>query len=204
MVKFSPAKMCLLRISAFLGLLIIPVVCLFEQLESAFMYNIAINSITLSCFLFGVFLVFSRVFTYDREFAKLLDFDKERRDGIEHSRLISPIVGYVSRHNKLVSQAKLNTILSSIERRVDDFASPIKYICGRLIFLGLFGTFWGLSHTIGNVANIIDNLGIEQADAATSFAKLKDSLRIPLSGMGVAFGCSLFGLSGSLILGFST
>ena len=202
MVKFSPAKMCLLRISAFLGLLIIPVVCLFEQLESAFMYNIAINSITLSCFLFGVFLVFSRVFTYDREFAKLLDFDKERRDGIEHSRLISPIVGYVSRHNKLVSQAKLNTILSSIERRVDDFASPIKYICGLLIFLGLFGTFWGLSHTIGNVANIIDNLGIEQADAATSFAKLKDSLRIPLSGMGVAFGCSLFGLSGSLILGF--
>ena len=59
-----------------------------------------------------------------------------------------------------------------------------------------------MSQTIGNVANIIDNLGIDQTDAAESFVKLKDSLRIPLSGMGIAFGCSLFGLSGSLILGF--
>ena len=74
-------------------------------------------------------------------------------------------------------------------------------VCLTLIFLGLFGTFWGLSRTIGNVSTILDNLGMEQGDASLSFVKLKDSLKIPLEGMGVAFGCSLFGLLGSLVLG---
>jgi hypothetical protein len=92
--------------------------------------------------------------------------------------------------------------MASIEKKMDDFAASSKYISGSLIFLGLLGTFWGLSHTIGNVACIIDNLGIENSDSASSFLKLKDSLRIPLAGMGIAFGCSLFGLSGSLVLGF--
>jgi hypothetical protein len=92
--------------------------------------------------------------------------------------------------------------MSSIEKKIDDFSKISKYLSGSLIFLGLLGTFWGLSHTIGNVASIIDNLGIENADPSESFAKLKDSLKIPLAGMGIAFGCSLFGLSGSLVLGF--
>ncbi|MDR1234407.1 MAG: hypothetical protein LBJ92_04690 [Holosporales bacterium] len=101
-----------------------------------------------------------------------------------------------------MSQAKLQTILASMERKIDDFSAIPKYISGILIFLGLLGTFWGLSHTIGNVANIIDNLGIENADSTAAFMKLKDSLKIPLSGMGIAFGCSLFGLASSLIIGF--
>jgi hypothetical protein len=92
--------------------------------------------------------------------------------------------------------------MSSIEKKIDDHDVVPKYISGTLIFLGLLGTFWGLSNTIGNVANIIDNLGFGQEGAGDSFLKLKDSLKIPLSGMGIAFGCSLFGLASSLILGF--
>jgi hypothetical protein len=136
------------------------------------------------------------------EYSKLLKFDALSRAEIEKLKLIKPIGLYISKSNKLISQYKLQTIMASIEKKMDDLTTSSKYVSGSMIFLGLLGTFWGLSHTIGNVACIIDNLGIESTDAASSFAKLKDSLKIPLAGMGIAFGCSLFGLAGSLILGF--
>jgi hypothetical protein len=139
---------------------------------------------------------------YEREYVALLAFDKLNKTDIEKKKLIKPISLYISKSNKLLSQAKLQIIMASIERKIDDYDVVPRYISGTLIFLGLLGTFWGLSHTISNVANIIDNLGLGQTDAGDSFLKLKDGLKIPLSGMGIAFGCSLFGLSGSLILSF--
>ena len=154
------------------------------------------------CFFTGVFFIYNRIFLYDREYEKLLSLEKLKKRDLEELKLISPISFYISRSSNLASQSKLDSVMDSIEKRVDNCGAFPKYLSGILIFLGLFGTFWGLSQTIGNVANIIDNLGIDQSDAAESFVKLKDSLRIPLSGMGIAFGCSLFGLSGSLILGF--
>lgn len=139
---------------------------------------------------------------YDTEYSKLMSYEKLKKNEIDRLKLLAPIAFYISRLNRVASPSKLNSAMFSIEKRIDDCGALPKYLSGILIFLGLFGTFWGLSQTIGNVANIIDNLGIDQADATESFAKLKDSLKIPLSGMGIAFGCSLFGLSGSLILGF--
>lgn len=166
------------------------------------MYNIQINSIILICFILGVIFIYKRIFSYDAEYSKLIVYEKLKKNEIDNLKLLAPISFYISRSSNLTSQAKLNSVMLSIEKRVDDCGAFPKYLSGILIFLGLFGTFWGLSQTIGNVANIIDNLGIDQADATESFSKLKDSLKIPLSGMGIAFGCSLFGLSGSLILGF--
>lgn len=201
-MELLSARRCLLKISIFLFFVAVVVVFLFEDLKNAFIYNVHINSIILSSFFVGIFIIYLRLFLYDREYSKLLSFDKLKKSDIDRLLLISPIFMYISRFSGMASQVKLNSVMGSIEKRVDDCGSLPKYISGILIFLGLFGTFWGLSQTIGNVANIIDNLGIDQSDAADSFTKLKDSLRIPLAGMGVAFGCSLFGLSGSLILGF--
>jgi hypothetical protein len=73
---------------------------------------------------------------------------------------------------------------------------------GLLIFLGLLGTFWGLLQTIGAVADAINSLQVNAGDAVQMFAKLKGSIEGPLKGMSTAFGASLFGLSGSLVLGF--
>jgi hypothetical protein len=176
--------------------------CLFDILKGAFLYNVQINSGILFCFLSGIFIVYRRLFLYEKEYEALLAFDKLSKADIERTKFVKPIGMYVSKSNKLLSQVKLQTIMSSIEKKLDDYGVVPKYIAGTLIFLGLLGTFWGLSNTIGNVAIIIDNLGFGQADAGDSFLKLKDSLKIPLSGMGIAFGCSLFGLSSSLILGF--
>ena len=201
-MKLLSAKRCIFKITIFLVFIAFVAAILFDNLRSAFVYNIQINSVILISFFIGVTLIYKRIFLYDQEYGKLLAFDKLKKTDLEQLKLLSPISFYISRSSNVASQAKLDSLMESVEKRVDDCGSFPKYISGILIFLGLFGTFWGLSQTIGNVANIIDNIGIDQTDAAESFVKLKDSLRIPLSGMGIAFGCSLFGLSGSLILGF--
>ena len=80
-------------------------------------------------------------------------------------------------------------------------AASIWVLIGLLIFLGLLGTFWGLLETVSSVGDVIAGLSV-QGDASVVFDDLKRGLGEPLSGMGIAFSSSLFGLSGSLILGF--
>ncbi len=196
-MKLLSAKYCLIRISIFLAFIFSLIFSLFDILKNAFSYNIYLNSIIIFAFLFGASLVYHRIFLFNNEFKRLL----QKQPISKNANLISPIYIYLS-NEKIIQQSKIQVILSAIEKKTEDYCSFSKYISSSLIFLGLLGTFWGLSHTIGNVANIIDNLGIDAMDAAESFSRLKESLKIPLSGMGTAFGCSLFGLSGSLILGF--
>jgi len=70
-----------------------------------------------------------------------------------------------------------------------------------LWFLGLLGTFWGLIETVGSVGKVIEGLKVG-GDAGSVFDTLKEGLAAPLGGMGISFSSSLFGLAGSLILGF--
>ena len=76
-----------------------------------------------------------------------------------------------------------------------------RYMTGLLVFLGLLGTFWGLIETVGSVGKVIENLNVG-GDAGNVFDALKEGLAAPLGGMGIAFSSSLFGLAGSLMLGF--
>ena len=200
-VQLKSANSGLYVISTFLITVSICVSYLFEDLKNAFLYNKQINSVILCSFLIGMLISIRSIFIYKQGYKNLVS-NGSRGGGIPSTGIMSPISVYTKNKDILVSDTKINSIMQSIEKKVDDTVLYSKYIAGILIFLGLFGTFWGLSQTIGNVANIIDNLGIEQLDASASFARLRDSLKIPLSGMGTAFGCSLFGLSGTLILGF--
>ena len=72
---------------------------------------------------------------------------------------------------------------------------------GLLVFLGLLGTFWGLIETVSSVGGVIQGLKAT-GDAGSMFDSLRDGLAAPLSGMGISFSSSLFGLAGSLVLGF--
>lgn len=196
-MKLLSAKYCLIRISIFLALISFFIFNLFDILKHAFSYNVYLNTVIVAAFFAGIILIYHRIFLFNNEFERL----SQKQSISKKDNLISPIYTYLN-NVKIIHQNKIQIIISAIEKKTDDYCTFSKYISGSLIFLGLLGTFWGLSHTIGNVANIIDNLGINAMDAAESFSKLKESLKIPLSGMGTAFGCSLFGLSGSLILGF--
>jgi hypothetical protein len=96
----------------------------------------------------------------------------------------------------------MRTLLDGLVSRLDESRDISRYTIGLLVFLGLLGTFWGLLETVGSVKDVIVGLTVESSDINATFEKLKHGLETPLSGMGTAFSSSLFGLAGSLILGF--
>jgi hypothetical protein len=101
-----------------------------------------------------------------------------------------------------LSPTATRALLDGVATRLDERRELARYMIGLLIFLGLLGTFWGLLETISAVADAIAGMQVATGDALQMFAKLKSSIEGPLKGMATAFGASLFGLSGSLVLGF--
>jgi hypothetical protein len=101
-----------------------------------------------------------------------------------------------------LSPTSLQTLLDGIASRLDETRETSRYLIGVLVFLGLLGTFYGLLETVRSVGGVIGGLSVSASDLARAFADLKAGLESPLHGMSTAFSSSLFGLAGSLVLGF--
>ncbi len=101
-----------------------------------------------------------------------------------------------------LSATSLQTLLDGIGSRLDESRETSRYLIGVLVFLGLLGTFYGLLETVRSVGGVIGGLNVGGTDLSSAFANLKSGLESPLSGMSTAFSSSLFGLAGSLVLGF--
>ncbi len=120
-------------------------------------------------------------------------------------RLLAPMAQMLGKreHNQMtLSTAAHRSLLESISMRLDESRDISRYTVGLLVFLGLLGTFWGLLQTIGSVSDVIGGMEVSGSDPSSLFNSLKNGLEGPLGGMGVAFSSSLFGLAGSLVLGF--
>jgi hypothetical protein len=102
----------------------------------------------------------------------------------------------------VLSPLSMRSMLDSLASRLDESRDLLRYLVGLLIFLGLLGTFWGLLETVTSVGDAIRALDVTSAQSSTVFEELKTGLERPLAGMGLSFSSSLFGLAGSLILGF--
>jgi hypothetical protein len=72
-----------------------------------------------------------------------------------------------------------------------------KSAVGLMIILGLVGTFYGLTLSIGKLVNLISGEGAAAADIAQAVTA---GLTEALSGMSVAFSCSLFGIGAAITL----
>jgi hypothetical protein len=96
----------------------------------------------------------------------------------------------------------MRSLIDGIQSRIEESHEISRYLIGLLIFLGLLGTFWGLLETVNAVGATIADLSGAGSDPIAMFEQLKNGLKQPLSGMGTAFSSSLFGLAGSLVLGF--
>jgi hypothetical protein len=107
-----------------------------------------------------------------------------------------------SRQSTVLSPISMRSLLDSLASRLDESRDLSRYLVGLLIFLGLLGTFWGLLETVTSVGDAIRALDVTSAQSSTVFEELKNGLEKPLAGMGLSFSSSLFGLAGSLILGF--
>jgi hypothetical protein len=196
------------RMIVFLVLAAIAVAAAHEILFRIFMYNPLLNGLILGVLLVGIFYIFRRVFSLRPEIRWIEAF-RTSKPGFSLQaapRLLAPVasaLGEQERRGRFVLPAmSARYLLDSISARLDESRDISRYQIGLLIFLGLLGTFWGLLETIGSVSEVINGLSVGEGDLVTVFDELKAGLAAPMSGMGTAFGSSLFGLAGSLVLGF--
>lgn len=191
-------------------LLIVGGVCtlLYEPLKGAFMANWVFNGLILAVLFVGVLITFRQVLILrpELEWIKVFRTGQTGLSLKREPRLLKPLAKNLDSHVKhdrfSMSALSLRTVLDGIRSRLDESREISRYIIGLLVFLGLLGTFWGLLGTIDAVGKVILGLDVGEGDFNQVFANLKAGLLKPLSGMGTAFSSSLFGLGGSLVLGF--
>jgi hypothetical protein len=203
--KLSSPRIFLVRMVVFLTLCALVVVVLYKQIWTAFLANAVLNALIIGVLLIGIALAFRQVIRLFPEIDWVNGF-RLADPGLAVERppvLLAPMAALLrDRIGRMAISAQvMRSILDSIAARLDEARDTSRYMTGLLVFLGLLGTFWGLIETMGSVGNVINSLK-PGGDAAAIFESLKEGLAAPLSGIGIAFSASLFGLAGSLVLGF--
>jgi hypothetical protein len=172
-------------------------------LTSAFMTNPGLNGLILGSLLVGVLIALRELWRLHSEAraATRLAADPGQAQ-IKRGQVIAPLGPVLTAlDNRSLAPSQAASVLESIAVRLDDGREVLRYLGGLLVFLGLLGTFWGLLDTVSSVGNVIKSLRTG-AEAGVLFDELKAGLAAPLAGMGLSFSSSLFGIAGSLILGF--
>ena len=201
----TPPRIYLIRMAVFLVLAGFIAFILYQQIWAAFMANPGLNALILGVMAIGIVLAIRQVWRLFPE-VRWVNTIRQTEDGLVAPTspvLLAPMAALISNRSSrsLMSVTAMRSLLDSIGARLDESREIVRYLAGLLVFLGLLGTFWGLIETVGSVGRIIGSLRTGQ-DAAVLFDELKTSLAAPLQGMGLSFSASLFGLAGSLVLGF--
>jgi hypothetical protein len=203
--KLSSPRIYLVRMLVFLVLAGLLVFILNRQIQVAFFANPGLNAVIIGVLLIGILLAFRQVIRLFPEVAWVNSF-RLADPGLAVERspvLLAPMAAILGdRLGRMgMSPQTMRGIMDSIATRLDEARDMSRYLTGLLIFLGLLGTFWGLIDTVSSVGEVIKGLKVG-GDAGAMFDALKEGLAAPLGGMGISFSSSLFGLAGSLILGF--
>lgn len=201
--RLSSPRIALLSMLIFLVIVAFLAAILYRQISAAFVTNPGLNGLIFGVLTVGILLGFQQVIRLFREVHWVNSFREGNDERARKPVLLAPMRALVGRrHTMALSTSATRAILDSIANRLDESRDISRYLIGLLVFLGLLGTFWGLLQTIGSIGDTIQSLNPTGGDAMSMLDTLKNGLQTPLRGMGTAFSSSLFGLSGSLILGF--
>jgi hypothetical protein len=203
----------LMRMALFLAAVAACTGVLVGPLAASFAHNPWLNGMILGVLLIGILYNFRIVVTLFPEVRWIESFKRDRAGATaaieppdpSDLRLLAPMANMLrEKKGRLVlSGPSMRTILDGIGTRLEESRDISRYMIGLLVFLGLLGTFWGLLNTVGSVGKVIGSLTASgDQDFASMFGELKSGLEAPLGGMGTAFSSSLFGLAGSLVVGF--
>jgi hypothetical protein len=203
--KLSSPRIFLVRMTVFLILAGLIAIVLYRQILNAFLANPGLNGVIVGVLLIGILLAYRQVLRLFPEVAWVNGF-RLADPGIaveSPPTLLAPMATMLGDRVGLMTMSSqtMRGLLDSIATRLDEARDLSRYLTGLLIFLGLLGTFWGLIETVSSVGHVVESLK-PGGDAATVFESLREGLGAPLGGMGIAFSSSLFGLAGSLVLGF--
>jgi len=203
--KLSSPRIFIVRMVVFLTVCALVVIVLYKQIWTAFLANAVLNGVIIFVLAIGIALAFRQVIRLFPEIDWVNGF-RLADPGLAVERppvLLAPMAVLLrDRVGRMAISAQvMRGILDSIAARLDEARDTSRYMTALLVFLGLLGTFWGLIETMGSIGNVINSLK-PGGDAAAIFESLKEGLAAPLGGIGIAFSASLFGLAGSLVLGF--
>ncbi len=203
--KLASPRIFLIRMLVFLILCALIAFVLQRQILNAFLANPWLNGLIIGVLLIGIILSFHQVI---RLFPEVSWVNRRRADPKLAAKraptLLAPMAAMLGDEHVdrvTMSAQTMRAFLDSLATRLDEGRDISRYLTALLVFLGLLGTFWGLIETVGSVGSIINGLKIG-GDADSVFDALKEGLAAPLGGMGISFSSSLFGLAGSLVLGF--
>ena len=209
-VKLTRPQVFLWRMSLFLILAILLAIILdgqTQQLRHSFMANPGLNALIIGVLVVGIVYAFRQVLRLYPEINWVNNF-RISDPGITSDKttptLLAPMATMLKDRTGHLSLATgaMRSLLDSVASRLDEQRETTRYLVGLLVFLGLLGTFWGLLQTVSSVGATIGTLDTNTGESVMLFDQLKEGLAGPLKGMGTAFSCSMFGLAGSLILGF--
>jgi hypothetical protein len=192
--------MTLVRMLVFLVLVGFLAFVLYRQITPAFLANPGLNGLILGVLLIAVLLAFGQVTRLFRE-TRYVNAVAAGQAPREKPTLLAPLVPAIETRRQGVTLSGTRAHLDTIAVRLDEGREILRYSAGILILLGLLGTFWGLIETLSAVGAVIGGMR-GGGDAAVMFDELKSGLAVPLSGIGLAFSASLFGLASSLVIGF--
>ncbi len=201
--RLSPPRVYLVRMLVFVILAGLLATILYRAIVEAFFANPGLNGVILGVLAIGIVLAFRQVIRLFREVRWVNQF-RLSEPGLlppDPPVLLMPMATLLSKGRAGISTLTLRSILDSVGVRLDESRDISRYLTGLLVFLGLLGTFWGLLETVSSVGRVLETMR-GGADAANMFEDLKRGLSAPLAGMGISFSSSLFGLAGSLVLGF--
>lgn len=193
--------------AVFLAFVVAVAFFLSQPIYTVFLANPYLNGLILCVLIVGIGYTFWQVNRLNRCVDWMEAFIAERPgfDTIPPPRLVKSMAGMLRdrESRRRLSPSVVRAILDSIATRLDEARDITRYAANLLIFLGLLGTFWGLSITIPAVVETIRELapGADE-NASDVFGRLIGNLGEQMRGLGTAFASSLLGLAGSLILGF--
>ncbi|MCQ8279037.1 flagellar motor protein MotA [Acetobacteraceae bacterium KSS8] len=197
-----------IRMLVFLLVVAVAVAFLFPTLVLAFRNNPILDGLILAVLVLGIGWNLLMVIRLTPE-VRWIETLRQPRAGLAPPtppRLLAPMASMLATRNRadrlVLSTPATRSLLDSLSSRLDESRELSRYMTGLLIFLGLLGTFWGLLHTVHSIGGIIAGMNVGSADVTQMFDQLKSGLAQPLAGMGTAFSASMFGLAGSLVLGF--
>jgi membrane associated rhomboid family serine protease len=204
-LRLTPPRRYLVRMVVFLLLAGFLLTILSRDLTRAFFANPGLNGLIIGCLGVGILLSLWQVIRLFREVRWVNELRGERPDLALQSTplLLAPIATLLGDKagRATISTGTLRSVLESVGMRLDELRDVSRYLTGLLVFLGLLGTFWGLLETVSSVGGVVGAMQSGK-DSAVLFDELKTGLQAPLAGMGISFSSSLFGLAGSLVLGF--
>lgn len=194
------------RMIAFVAVVALIAAALAGELQGAFLANPALNGVILAVLVLGIGYIMRQVLQLKPE-VDWIETYRRNEPGLSVQKaptLLAPMAAMLGERPGQFSLSALSmrSLLDSISARLDESRDISRYLIGLLIFLGLLGTFWGLLETVASVGTTVRSMSLSSGDFETLFAELQRGLGAPLSGMATAFSSSLFGLAGSLVLGF--